>query len=243
MKYAIIPIFFLFVFSCKNERQQAATQPVAHNTDSTRYSEGRIVCSALVTSNDSNDIETFYEFNPHKTELFYKGDKFRYIEHGGLSKGNIILDKRNLFVYQLDTLDKIAYSGEFSDLSVTNDKVKELMPDYYAPTVAETGETEEILGLHCKKLKVLRSGYVRADTETFIWVTDSIVFPPARYDVTTADNRVITPVPFLIGYPNGTVMRLTYTADSMRVTYEITEMQQVQLPDSLFTLPPDYEVR
>ncbi len=243
MKYLILSVFFTAIFSCKNQNNNSTIVVSDNENDSIVFAEGRLVCSVMVTSDDSNDIKVFYDFNPHKTELFYKGDKFKMIEHGGLSLGNIILDNSNFSVYQLDTINKIAYTGEYSDLATANSQVKELMPDYYAPTVAETGESDVILGYTCKKLKIVRSGYVRANTDTYIWVTDSIIFPPARYDIETDENAVITPVPMLIGYQNGTVMRMTYAADSMQVTYEITEIQQMPLSDSLFMIPENYEIR
>ena len=243
MKHIAWIICITVLISCKETADKQNTKEAGSKHGVVEESEGIVECSVIVTSPDSNDIRTFYEFNPAKTEMYFKGDHFKLVEYGGLSAGNILLNNADYSVYQLDTMHKIAYRGVYSDLASANAQVKELMPDHYEPTVEETGETEIILGYTCKKLKVTRSGFVRANGNTYMWVTDSIIFPPARYDIETDFNKVITPVPMLIGYRNGTVMRLTYMADSMEVKYEITRLTLMPLQDSVFEIPSDYEIQ
>lgn len=209
----------------------------------TGYKSGKLVYTVKVNSPDSNEINTFYHFNPASIEMYFSGNKFRMIEYGGLSYGNILLNNETKEVFQLDTLNKIAYRGVYSDLASADAKLRELMPDHFAPTMEPTDNIDTILGFPCRQYKILRSGFIRSQNDTYMWVTDSIQLPPARYDIETPINKVITPLPLIIGYSKGTVLRLTYQVDEMEIAYEVSDIQLEKVDSSFFTIPEDYEIK
>lgn len=243
-RYVYFFVVLLFIQACKNQSpNDTPSDELADTKTQNVVTDGMIAYSIRVSSPDSNNIRIFYDFNPEKINLYFKGEKFRMIESGGLSKGNILLDNSSIEVFQLDTANKIAYKGVYSDLASAHAQLQKVMPDHYAPTIEDAQETDTILGYACKKYKVIKSGFTRAQNATFIWVTDSVIFPSARYDIETEINAVTTPVPVLIGYRDGLIMRMAYTADNMDITYEISELNTNFQDEKLFVIPDNYEIR
>ncbi|MFN3939339.1 MAG: DUF4412 domain-containing protein, partial [Chitinophagales bacterium] len=155
----------------------------------------------------------------------------------------ILLNNASKEVYQLDTQNKVAYRGVYSDLAAADMQLRELMPDHFAPTVEATGEMDTILGYPCSKFKVVRSGFIRSQNATYLWATDSIRLPAARYDIETSVNKVISPVPALIGYSDGVVLRLVYQVNEMEITYEATDLTSEGFDSAFFKLPDDYAIK
>ncbi|MBC8047080.1 MAG: hypothetical protein H7Y00_09820 [Fimbriimonadaceae bacterium] len=235
-------VTFYFV-SCKNEK----TETVAEKQDTVKKQmpvfSGIVVYEATAVSDVKNDVDLFYSFAPNKVEIYFAENKFRMIEYGGLSGGNIFIDLNEQKAWHLDTIKKIAHMGEYSDFDNASDIIKEQMPDHFSPTLEATTETENILGYDCRKYKVLRSGFVRPESETFIWATDAFQFPHARYDVQTDINKVTAPTPLILGYRDGAVLKMTINDDGLLVTYTITKLDTNQNNSAIFGIPKTYTIQ
>lgn len=243
IRCAVVVVICLTFSACNKQESSIEQTPSKSESAIAKSITGKLVYYVNVTSPDSNDINTFYHFNPSSIEMYFSGKHFRMIEHGGLSFGNILLNNETKEVFQLDTLNKIAYRGVYSDLATADVKLRELMPDHFAPTVEPTDSMDTILGFPCRQLKILRSGYIRNQGDTYMWVADSIQLPSARYDIETPVNKVITPLPLILGYSKGVVLRLVYQVDEMEITYEASDIQLHIMDSSYFTIPSDYEIK
>ncbi len=78
---------------------------------------GKVVYSSLIEAEDSLLKNTLNSISPNLVEIYFTENNFRIIEHGGLSNGNIIIYRNQMEAWQLDTIKKLAYLGEYSDLS------------------------------------------------------------------------------------------------------------------------------
>lgn len=238
---------FLFsVFSACNTKKAeiVITEPAKDSIQKNiPVFQGTLVYEAEAQADDTNELRLFYDFSPVRVSLYFADDKFRMIESGGLSKGNILLHASEKKVWHLDTIRKIAHSGVYSDLDNASDILKDQMPDHFSPTVEDTHETDTILGFVCKKLEVVRSGFVRSDSKTFLWVTDAFQLPHARYDIQTDINKVTAPVPVSIGYKEGTVLKMQIDDKGLIVTYTATKTDTATLASSFFEIPSGYTIQ
>lgn len=231
--------------SCKQEAENPVVpEPSVTNTvQNVPVFQGKIIYEASARAEHPNDLKLFYDFSPTKIEVWFSGTKFRMVETGGLSKGNILLDTEVKKAWQLDGIKKIAFEAVYSDLDNASEILKREMPDHFSPTVEHTHDTDTILGYVCKKLAVLRSGFVRSESETYLWVTNEIVLPPSRFDIQTEVNKVTVPIPISIGYKEGTVLKMQIDDEGLVVTYEVTEIDFSPIAPSFFKIPNDFIIK
>jgi hypothetical protein len=248
-KNLLIPlfIFFLLAAGCNDEKgKKGKAELTKHTTSPAKIVpvfQGKIVYEATVIAQEQHDEKLFYDFSPSKVTIWFSVDTFRMIEQGGLSKGNILLHAATQKVWQLDTTANVAYSGVYSDMDNASDIVKEQMPDHFTPTVDTLDETEIVAGYLCRKYKVLRSGFLRSESENYFWATDAFQFPHARYDIQTDINRVIAPVPLTIGFKGGAILKMQIDDNGLVVTYTVTEIDTSAIPHSVFAIPENYVIR
>ncbi len=202
---------------------------------------GKITYTSSFISDDSTIMQTIGTFTPEKTEVYFAQDKFRLIEYGGASHGNILLFLKRQEAWQIDTSMHIAYLCEFSDFDNPGEDLMDMMPDHFAPTLEITNETESIMGIDCKKYKVIRSGFIPSGDQAEIWVTDQFKFPPSRFDFLSEVNSVIVPFPLYIGYSSGAIMRMKLTNKNYSASFEITEMDKAISDQSIFSIPEGYQ--
>ena len=227
--------FVVSIFNACKEKQKEVIQ----NTKPLFY--GKIVYSSTFESPDTVFKLNMEAISPYKIEVYIDENNFRMIEYGGLSHSNLILDKSIKAAWQLDTIKKLAYLGEYSDLGDPTAELRDLMPDHFKPIVESTNEKETILGHPCTKYKILRSGFIPADNEAFIWVADDFRIPASRYDIQTEINHAAVPAPLILGYEDGAIMRLTVKTKSYTRSFEITELQKDLFPTGIFEIPEGYQ--
>ena len=202
---------------------------------------GKIVYSSIVEATDTVFKLNMEAISPYKIDIYVDENNFRMIEYGGLSHSNLILDKTLKAAWQLDTIKKLAYLGEYSDLGDPNAELRDLMPDHFKPIVEVTNEKETILGHPCTKYKVVRSGFIPNDNEAFIWVADDFKIPASRYDIQTEINHAAVPAPLIIGFEDGAIMRLTVKTKSYTRSFEIIELKKDFFPAGIFEIPEGYQ--
>ncbi len=202
---------------------------------------GKIVYTSSVKTDDSVFISNMSAISPNKIEIYCNDTLFRMIEYGGLSHGNIILNNNKKEAWQLNTENKIAYTGDYSDLGDPGADLKDLMPDHFRPIVEATTEKETILGHVCTKYNVLRSGFIPTDNQAYMWVADDMRFPSMRYDIQTEINHCAVPAPLIIGYEEGAILRLTVETKTYSRTYEVIELAKNDFPSGIFVLPEGYQ--
>lgn len=200
-----------------------------------------MVVQSSFVAGDSVLAETFSTFSPEFVDIYFAQDSFRLIEHGGLSKGNIIIYPKLKEAWQLDTVKKLAYLGEYSDLGDPSAALKDLMPDHFAPTVESLPIKETIAGHPCTKYRVVRSGLIPASDTAYIWVAEDITFPSARYDIQTEINQVAVPPTLLLGYADGAVLRLQVINQRYTRQFEVIELSEHAYPENIFQIPADYQ--
>lgn len=202
---------------------------------------GKITYTSTTSSPDSVFLATISTFSPHDVDMYFNTSAFRMIEHGGLSNGNILVLSELGEAWQLDSVKKIAYLGEYSDLGDPSEALKDLMPDHFAPTVAPTGKHETIMGIPCTEYHIVRSGVIPKGDSATIMVANTISFPSLRYDVQTEINHAAVPAPLFLGYEDGAVMRLTVTNKRYVRQFEITALEENAFPEGIFEIPANYQ--
>lgn len=241
-KYIVIAALSIFTaFTACNtddEKEADATETPAAEK---KVFYGKVTYVSRINTDDTVFAQTMHTFSPTEVELYYSENEFRLIEHGGLSHGDIILYRDKQEAWQLDSAKQIAYLGEYSDLGDPSAALKDLMPDHFAPTVEATDEKETIAGIPCKKYKIVRSGVIPKGDTAFIWVAETIVFPPSRFDIQTEINHVAVPAPILIGFENGAVMRLQASNSRYVRTIEVSELKENYFPEHIFDIPANYQ--
>ena len=237
-------LFFLFVtavgfMSCagdpEKQTEEKSTQP-----QQSEFS-GEVIYSASVVSPDTLDRRNFFIFAPSQIEIYFSPDKFRMIEHGGASAGNILIDKNSREVWQIDTVKHIVHRGQYSDFNMANEDLRKSMPDMFSPAIERTGEKENIAGYECEKYIVIRSGMLPEGQTAVFWATSSLHFPSSRYDIQTPVNRATVPLPLLIGYNEGAILKMEIMTATMKVIYTVTTLTE-QTEPSVFTLPQNYSL-
>ncbi len=233
-----ISISCLLFAGCKDaELQQTKTE----SEPARKLFYGQITYSSTVSTPDSVLAQSLNTFSPGLIEIYIDTNKFRMIEHGGLSHGNVIIFTDVKEVWQLDTTKKIAHLGEYSDLGDPSGALKTTMPDHFEPTVEKTTDTATICGYMCDKYKIIRSGFIPVNDQAFIWVARTLDFPPARYDIQTEINRSAVPAPLYLGYETGAVMRLQVITKSYSRTFEVTQLKEQYFPTGIFEIPANYQ--
>lgn len=202
---------------------------------------GMLRYSATLKTDDSTLAASLRTFSPDHVDVYFDAQHFRMIEHGGLSHGNILLDREKQQAWQLDTIHKLAYIGEYSDLGDPSPALKELMPDHFAPTVEATGKKEIIGGLSCSQFLVLRSGVIPKGDTAYIWAADERIFPSCRFDFQTEINQVAVPPPLFIGHETGAVLRLEVISKRYTRIFEVTELKENYFPEGIFEIPDGYQ--
>ncbi len=234
------------LFTCK-QPESNKTEEVKKTADSSVHElkvyNGQVLYEAVATSDNPDNVHLFYQFSPVRINIYFQNDQFRLIEEGGLSNGNIIIDATEQKAWQLDTVNRIAFEGVYSDFDNASETLKQQMPDHFAPLLESTGEHETILGYKCEKFAVLRSGFVPKDSEAFIWVSNEFQFPHARYDVQTAVNHVTSPLPLTLGNKNGAVLKMEIDDSDTKVIYTATKLDTQNITASLFKIPDGYTVK
>lgn len=232
-------IAIVCLFSACHQKTTSPTPSAPAQQERTVF-YGRIEISSSVESADSVLRASLRSFSPEKVDIWFGENKFRMIEYGGLSHGNILVFTDMKESWQIDTAKHLAYLGDYSDLGDPSTALKNTMPDHFAPTVEITEEKETICGEPCTKYAVVRSGFIPTDDRAFIWVADRIKFPSSRFDVQTEVNRTAVPPPLLIGYEEGAVMRLMVRSRNYSRTYEVTKLEKNNLPEDIFNIPEGY---
>lgn len=227
-------------FGCNNEKTTTTESQDKPTIEPTTF-YGKMVVQASFVAGDSVLAATLSTFSPSQVDIYFAPDSFRLIEHGGLSNGNIILYPKLKEAWQLDTIKRLAYLGEYSDLGDPSAALKDLMPDHFAPTVESMQIQETIAGHICTKYRVLRSGIIPDKDTAYIWVAQDIVFPPARYDIQTEINQVAAPPTLLIGYAEGAVLRLEVKNPRYTRKFEVVELSPNAYPKDIFRIPTDYQ--
>ncbi len=236
-RYFFVVMLFLFPLlysSCKEK------QPEVAEVSKTLF-YGKIVYSSVFETADTVFKLNMEAISPYKIDVYVNENNFRMIEYGGLSHSNLILNKELKTAWQLDTIKKLAYLGDYSDLGDPNAELRDLMPDHFKPLVETTNEKETILGRSCTKYKIIRSGFIPDDNEAFIWVADDFRIPTSRYDIQTEINHAAVPAPLILGYEDGAIMRLTVKTKSYTRIFEIIELQKDYFPTGIFDIPEGYQ--
>lgn len=225
--------------ACKTTTEDNTTFVQA---DQAKVFTGHVQYEIEVASSDSDDIRTFYTFSPSSVDIWMGDSTFRMIEHGGVSRGNIIIDLRKTTAYQIDTLQGKVYRGAYSDFNNASEDLQRLMPDHYKPLLQSTGKEKTINGLKCTEYQVIRSGFTRPEANTKVWVSTDIQLPSCRFDVETSMNRVTSPLPMYMGVQEGSVVELIYQVDNMEVKYTLNIISEDPIPASFFEPPVEYNV-
>jgi hypothetical protein len=227
-----------FLIACKQEKEPNEPQ---EETMHRKMFHGKITYTSTTISPDTVFLATISTFSPHAVDMYFNGTAVRMIEHGGLSNGNIIVLPELGEAWQLDSVKKIAYLGEYSDLGDPSDALKDLMPDHFSPTVKRTGKKETIMGIPCTEYYIERSGVIPKDDSATIMVANTITFPSMRYDVQTEINHAAVPAPLFLGFEEGAVMRLTVTNKRYERIFEITDLRENYFPEGIFDIPGNYQ--
>lgn len=233
----IIPVILLFVVGCGNNQPKSSAEETSAKAE---LFFGKVTYTTKFESPDTNLLQTVRPFSPEKTEIWFAENKFRMIEHGGASKGNILVFTDKKEAWQIDTTDKIAYLGEYSDFDDPGEELMDMMPDHFAPTLEAVHETETIQGFSCEKFKVIRSGFIPGADEAFVWITNEIRFPPSRYDVQTDINHVTVPLPLYLGYNDGVILKMRIANKRYAAVYEIIEMNKSISDQHVFSIPEGF---
>jgi hypothetical protein len=245
-KKSFMSRFILFCFvvivlsasSCKNE--PAEDVPVKETTTRSLF-YGKVVYSSEAISSDTVLVNSLNMFTPHTIEVYFDSTHFRMIEYGGLSHGNIIIDKMLKEVWQLDTAKKLAHLGEYSDLSDPSSALKSTLPDHYAPLVEKTNDTLTICGYVCEKYKVVRSGFIPEKDSAYIWVAKDIRFPSCRFDIQTEINHAVVPPPLYIGFEEGAILKLEVNSKNYTRIVEVKSLNENMFPQGIFEIPDNYQ--
>ncbi|MFN3939338.1 MAG: hypothetical protein ACK4IY_02045, partial [Chitinophagales bacterium] len=78
----IATLFCLHLISCKNKETSPLPEPPLNASKNAVTASGKLVYNVKVVSPDTNDIKTFFNFNPSLIEMYFSGSTFRMIEHG-----------------------------------------------------------------------------------------------------------------------------------------------------------------
>ncbi len=237
----LVIISFLFLmYSCKDKSATAA-QADKQEKNNKELFYGKVVYTSKIEAPDSLLENTLSSLSPFAVEIYFAEKKFRLIEQGGLSNGNIIVYLDLMEAWQLDTIKKMAYLGEYSDLSNPSEELQDLLPDHFAPTVESTGIKEIIAGQECIKYKILRSGIIPAGDEAYIWVANNLQFPSSRFDIQTEINYTTVPAPLFIGYEGGAILRLYVKSKTYSRTIEVVELTKGPVDENIFLIPENYQ--
>ncbi|MFI5171636.1 MAG: DUF4412 domain-containing protein [Chitinophagales bacterium] len=234
---AVVSMSMLLFSSCN----KTSSTKEGDENDQKEIFYGKVVYTSVIEAGDTLLENTLSSLSPEKVEVYFGQNKFRLIEYGGLSKGNVIIYLDQKEVWQLDTAKKLAWLGEYSDFSTSSPELQDILPDHYAPTVESTGINETVAGIECIKYKIIRSGIIPASDEAHIWVAENIHFPPSRFDIQTEINYITVPAPLLIGYTGGAIMRLHVKGKSYERTIEVASIEKNNLPAGIFDIPSDYQ--
>lgn len=226
------------VTGCKDTKKEAIPET---EVPAKKVFYGKVVIVSRFTAGDTVLSASLSAFSPERMEMYFQQDSFRLIEHGGMSKGNILVYPKLQEAWQLDTVNKLAIFGEYSDLGDPSDALKDLMPDHFAPTVEATNEKITIAGHPCTKYRVVRSGIIPSSDTAYIWAADDMVFPSSRYDIQTEVNQVVVPPNVYLGYEGGAVLRLQVINKRYTRTFEVIELSENNFPTNIFRIPPDYQ--
>lgn len=233
-----VAVIFLSASACKNH-PEPETQ-VQENSPRTLF-YGKVVYSSEAVSSDTVLVNSLNMFTPHTIEVYFDSTHFRMIEHGGLSHGNIIIDKLLKEVWQLDTVKKMAHLGEYSDLSDPSSVLKSTLPDHYAPIVEKTNDTSTICGYVCEKYKVVRSGFIPEKDSAYIWVAKDIRFPSSRFDIQTEINHAVVPPPLYLGYEEGAILKLEVNSKNYTRIVTVESLNENMFPEGIFEIPDNYQ--
>ena len=224
------------LLACATEQKQAETQQVSPVASFT----GKAIYQVEAISDKPHDISIFYRFNPSVIEIGFGDSVVRILETGGSSGGNVLIDLRQTAAWQIDTIDKVVYQGNYSDLSDAPPALKATMPDHFQPVLHSTGEQKMIGNWNCTKYEVIRSCFIRPGVPTTAWITNDILLPGCRYDVETDVNMVSAPLPLYMGVAEGTVVVLEYATDGLLVRYLLDTVESLPTDDNFFQLPTTY---
>ena len=119
------------LLACATEQKQAETQQVSPVASFT----GKAIYKVEAISDKPHDISIFYRFNPSVIEIGFGDSVVRILETGGSSGGNVLIDLRQTAAWQIDTIDKVVYQGNYSDLSDAPPALKATMPDHFQPVL------------------------------------------------------------------------------------------------------------
>ena len=125
--YFIVVILFSFLLisnGCKEKQPEVAEV-------SKELFYGKIVYSSIVEAIDTVFKLNMEAISPYKIDIYVDENNFRMIEYGGLSHSNLILDKTDKAAWQLDTIKKLAYLGEYSDLGDPNAERNDIRTPLY----------------------------------------------------------------------------------------------------------------
>lgn len=229
-----------FLFSC-GDNDPASSTAGSEDTKNKKVFYGKVTFVSRMETADTVLAQSLKTFSPDSVDVYFQKDSFRMIEYGGLSHGNILLYRQLQEAWQLDTVNKLAYLAEYSDLGDPSKALKDLMPDHFAPTVESTGEKETIAGIACTKYRITRSGVIPKEDTAYIWAADQMVFPSSRYDVQSEINHAAVPPPLFIGYEAGAVMRLMVVNKKYTRIFEVSTLQENYFPEGIFDIPEGYQ--
>ncbi len=238
--FLVATLLLSFVWSCGNN-DEGSTDTSAEDISNKTVFYGKVTFVSHMETADSALAQSLKTFSPDSVDVYFKKDTFRMIEYGGLSHGNIVLYRQLQEAWQLDTVYKLAYLAEYSDLGDPSKALKDLMPDHFAPTVESTGEKETIAGIPCTKYRITRSGVIPKEDSAYIWAADRMVFPSSRYDVQSEINHAAVPPPLFIGYEAGAVMRLMVVNKKYTRTFEVSTLKENYFPEGIFDIPEGYQ--
>ncbi len=240
MRIGIAALLLVLIWgSCaqKKESPPAKADPVVDTF------EGKLSYRIRVEQADSNYMKRLFQFVPERVDIWMQDSMFRILEHGGASKGNVVVNLKEDVSWQIDTNEKTIYQGQYANLDDAPESIRTTLPDHYRAVLEATGNSEEINGFSCNEYLVTRSGFLSPDAEARVWITKDLLLPSCRFDIETEVNSVSMPLPIQIGVDGGTILRLTYSQSDQTIVYELTDIDDSEVADEVFTLPTDYLFR
>lgn len=178
--------------------------------------EGKVRYAPSIEGEGKEQIEALLKMQDLSFSLYHKGDKVR-IDRGGES---MIVDYAKDSFYVLQPARK-----EYIALPLRREQ-----EDTLRPVVQALNEKRTILGHACtgKRIQMPR------DTQIF-WEASDIAIPAAA--------RKAYPILVRGVEVQGLPLRIEYTLPNLplRLIYEATEIQEEELEDALFQIPPSYQ--
>lgn len=196
--------------------------------------EGTITYTTTIEG-EGDMLELTKAFMPNTYVVYLKNGYYRLDEVSDDGTKTAVLEVAGKKA-KVKNVDGEIQEGNGYSIDALDDQVKAFAPQNYTTEMKATGKEAVINGYKCKQYKVLKSGFVKANAEAYIWVTTDIKLPRFRYDIETQWYRMIAPIPASIPVEEGVVVRSDITESDVRVVIELNEVSEEKLDVSTFQL-------